>query len=93
MIENKLIVLNPTTTSFTGNYCEPDAHGLCATCSDEALPARVLGIDETGVTAVVEMNGKPVEVDVSLLDEIHPGQVLLVHGGVAVGSLEEETRT
>jgi hydrogenase maturation factor len=56
----------------------------CATCSDEALPARVLGIDEASGMAVVELQGATTEVDVSLVDDVEPGDTLLVHGGVAL---------
>lgn len=67
--------------------CPTDGH--CVTCSDEALPARVLHIDgETGL-AVVDVNGNRSEVDVTLVDEVRMGQLLLVHGGVAIASLEE----
>lgn len=90
MSRKKLTVLNETTQSFTGAYCVPDAHGHCATCSDEALPAKVLEIHEMEEIALVDLDGKTIEVDVSLMEEVFFGQVLLVHGGVAVGSLSEE---
>ena len=62
---------------------------VCLTCSDEALPARVLSIgDETGL-ALVEIGGTTAEIDVSLVDAIAPGDWLLTHGGVAIGRLEE----
>jgi hydrogenase assembly chaperone HypC/HupF len=61
----------------------------CLTCSDEALPARVVSIgDETGM-ALVEIGGTTAEIDVSLVDAIAPGDWLLTHGGVAIGRLEE----
>ena len=90
MSRKQLTVLNEPTQSFTGAYCVPDAHGHCATCSDEALPARVLEIRELEGMAIVDLAGKTIEVDISLMEEVFFGQVLLVHGGVAVGSLSEE---
>ncbi len=71
------------------NYCVPDAHGFCATCADEALRARVMQVDDARSIAMVEIDGRPAEVDVSLLEEVAVGQVLLVHGGVAIGTAEE----
>lgn len=59
----------------------------CATCSDEALPARVLRIDEGAALAVVLLRGEPVEVDISLVDDATVGDLLLVHGGVAIANL------
>jgi HupF/HypC family len=70
-------------------YCVPDAHGYCATCSDEALPARVIQVDEALWTATVEINGQTSEVDVSLVDRVTIGQMLLVHGGVAISLAEQ----
>jgi len=79
-------VLEPITP--LGATCEPDAHGRCLTCSDEALPATVLQIDEQGWTAVVQVENQTTEIDISLVDDVTVGMVLLVHGGVALGRLE-----
>ncbi|MDP9311846.1 MAG: HypC/HybG/HupF family hydrogenase formation chaperone [Chloroflexota bacterium] len=70
-----------------GSTCT--ANGHCVTCADEALPARVLHVDEALGLALVEVNGVTVEVDVTLVDQVRPGQLLLVHGGVAMASLGE----
>jgi hydrogenase maturation factor len=68
--------------------CELDAEGHCITCSDEALLARVQRIDqETGV-AVVTIEDKTEEVDITLIDDIVEGDVILVHGGVAIAIAE-----
>jgi hydrogenase maturation factor len=93
MSQNQVIPLNQITGYSTGKYCEPDAHGHCPTCSDEALPARVLEINEVLGTAVAQMEDQTVEVDVSLIEDVFPGQVLLVHGGVAIGSQSAEAGT
>ena len=69
--------------------CELDAAGHCITCSDEALPVRVLHVDpETGL-ATVEVKDTTEEIDITLVDHVVPGDVLLVHGGVAIGHLDE----
>lgn len=65
-----------------------DDEGHCVTCSDEALPATVLRIDAALGQAWVLVGGSTVVVDISLVDAVHPGETLLVHGGVALGHLE-----
>ena len=68
-----------------------DADGHCVTCADEALPVRVLRVDvETGL-ALVEVKNTTEEIDVTLVDDVTPGDVLLVHGGVAIGHLGSQT--
>ena len=70
--------------------CELDAEGHCVTCSDEALTARVLCVDsETGSALVEIMTEKQTteEIDITLVDSVDPGDLLLVHGGVAIANL------
>jgi len=59
----------------------------CITCSDEALPATVLSVDQEGGLAWVQLEHGQVEVDISLVDEAAPGDLLLVHGGVGLANL------
>jgi hydrogenase maturation factor len=61
----------------------------CLTCSDEVLPVRVMSIDEQACLALVEIDGKQEEVDISLVGQITPGDMLLVHGGVALARQAE----
>ena len=69
--------------------CELDAEGHCITCSDEALPAKVLSVDaETGL-ALVMLKDETEEIDITLVEGVAPGDVLLVHGGVAIAHLDE----
>ena len=69
--------------------CELDAEGHCITCSDEALQVRVLSVDcDTGV-ALVELGENTEEIDVSLVEEVAPGDLLLVHGGVAIAAIKK----
>jgi hydrogenase assembly chaperone HypC/HupF len=68
--------------------CVLDTEGHCITCSDEALPASVLRIEqETGV-ALVTIGIEQSEVDITLVEAVEPGDWLLVHGGVAIARLE-----
>jgi hydrogenase assembly chaperone HypC/HupF len=66
-----------------------DGEGVCLTCSDEALPARVLSVSEDAGLALVEINGAQTEIDVSLVEAVAPGDWLLAHGGVALSRMEE----
>ena len=68
---------------------EPDVQEVedsfhCITCSDEALPLRVVSIDAVSGLARVESRGGYDEIDISLVDDVEPGEILLVHGGVAL---------
>jgi hydrogenase maturation factor len=67
----------------------------CITCSDEALPAKVLRVDQETQSAQVSImvpstrGDVTEEVDVSLVDLIAPGDLILVHGGVALARLSD----
>jgi hydrogenase maturation factor len=67
-------------------YCQAEH---CITCSDEAREVRVLQIDQGQATALVELDSTTDEVDISLVEHVIPGDLLLVHGGVAIARLEE----
>ena len=67
----------------TSTHCSPaDEH--CVTCSDQALPARVISVDRARGLAVVEIEQTTEEIDVTLIEDVTPGDTLLVHGGVAL---------
>jgi HupF/HypC family len=81
---------NTLMTPASDATCELDAEGHCVTCSDEALTARVLRVDsETGLALVEIMTEKHTteEIDITLVDSVDPGDLLLVHGGVAIANL------
>ena len=63
------------------NGCTDDH---CLTCSDEMLSVRVVSIEKQTRLALVEIEGKQEEVDISLIEQVAPGDILLVHGGVAL---------
>jgi hydrogenase maturation factor len=48
----------------------------------------VLSVDETGLALVALDDATTVEIDVTLVDAV-PGTWVLVHGGVAIGTLDE----
>ena len=69
-------------------YCQTEH---CITCSDEAREARVLHIYQERETALVALDSMTAdEVDISLVEHVIPGDLLLVHGGVAISRLEED---
>jgi hypothetical protein len=70
-----------------GPSCEPGEYGHCATCADEAQQVRVLSVDDAAGFALAEVNGVTGEVDISLVDALAPGDIILVHGGVAIAKL------
>lgn len=70
-------------------FQNPHSAFHCITCSDEALPARVLRVDGASGLALVEVEGITQEVDITLVDAVVPGTSLLVHGGVALACLED----
>ena len=74
--------------------CElPDEHGAthCITCGDEALPLRVMKVDEDRSLALCEAEGGEREsVEIALVDPVTPGDTLLVHAGTAIAKLPPE---
>jgi hydrogenase maturation factor len=61
-----------------------DAEGHCITCSDEALAMRVLEASDEGVALCAGEDGAPAEVMVDLIGDVSPGDMVLVHAGVAL---------
>jgi hypothetical protein len=70
-------------------YCSLDAEGHCTTCSDEALQVQVLSVDQENGLALVAIDDSSEEIDVTLLERVEPGDILLVHGGVAIARVDE----
>lgn len=65
--------------------CTLDSAGRCITCADEAVQARVIHIDAEAGQALVAHGDISATVDITLVDEVRPGDILLVHGGIALG--------
>ncbi len=71
--------------TFPGS-CGLDLDG-CVVCSDAGIPARVL--DVQGDDALCEdTSGNRVRIAVELVAPVQPGDLLLVHGGVAIWRAE-----
>jgi hydrogenase maturation factor len=67
-----------------GPECTDD---VCVTCSDQGRVAEVTAVKGGGRVEVV-VGGLREVIDASLVDPTEPGDLLLVHAGVAITSLE-----
>ena len=65
--------------------CGLDGH--CITCSDEAVAVTVISIDDSTGLAQVAVEDVVEEVDITLIDAVTIGDMVLVHGGVAISHL------
>ncbi|HKY77946.1 MAG TPA: HypC/HybG/HupF family hydrogenase formation chaperone [Acidimicrobiia bacterium] len=72
-------------TDDTSARCTDD---VCITCSDVAVPVRVVKL-LPGELALVEVEGREEEVSVALVSA-SVGDTLLVHAGEAIASVERE---
>ncbi|CAA9403479.1 MAG: hypothetical protein AVDCRST_MAG22-1399 [uncultured Rubrobacteraceae bacterium] len=71
-------------------YCSLDHNG-CITCSDAGIPVRVISLD--GHDALCgDAAGNRAEIAVELVEPVETGEVLLTHGGVAIGRVEADAR-
>jgi hydrogenase expression/formation protein HypC len=62
-------------------------HDGCVVCADAGIPVRVVAID--GDDALCEdAAGNRMQVAVELVAPVRVGDVLLVHGGVAIGQVK-----
>lgn len=70
--------------------CDVHTHH-CVTCSDEGLPLRVVGAGPEEATAVCRGDdGVEQVVMTDLVGSVAPGEMLLVHAGVALSRLDDE---
>ena len=72
------------------NFCTLN-HDGCVTCSDAGIPVRVVSVE--GDDALCEdAAGSRAWIAVELVMPVQPGEVLLTHGGVAIGrvAVQEE---
>ncbi len=62
-------------------------HDGCVVCSDAGIPVRVLSVE--GDDALCEDRaGNRARIAVELVAPVGAGEVLLTHGGVAIGKME-----
>lgn len=83
--------MNTISENAQAYACQRDADHHCLTCSDEIVPVRVIRIDQDTGLALVEVSNQIEEIDITLVEDISLGDLLLAHGGVAIGRQEEES--
>lgn len=81
--------MNHISENAQAYACQHDADHHCLTCSDEIIPVRVIRIDQDTGLALVEVSNQIEEIDITLVEDISLGDLLLAHGGVAIGRLEQ----
>ena len=65
-------------------------HDGCVTCSDAGIPVRVISL--LGHDALCEdAAGNRAGIAVELVEPVEAGEVLLTHGGVAIGKVKADT--
>ena len=65
------------------SYCTLD-HDGCVTCSDAGIPVQVVSLE--GDDALCEdAAGNQAQMAVELVAPVRVGEILLTHGGVAIG--------
>ena len=63
-------------------------HDGCVVCSDAGIPAKVVSMD--GDDALCEDTaGNRTEIAIELVVPVEVGEILLTHGGVAIGRVSE----
>lgn len=74
-----------------GRYgtCTLDQDG-CTTCGDVGIPVRVLALGDAGEALCEDREGRRAAVAIDFTPEAKPGDVLLVHMGVAIAHIPQE---
>lgn len=63
----------------------------CVTCSDEGIPMRIVEASGDGLALCVDTDGSANTVMTDLVGRVGPGEMVLVHAGVALARLPTET--
>lgn len=68
----------------------PGRTGSCSICADEGRVGEVVAVEGEGPGAIgrVRVEGVDEEVALDLLDDVRPGQRIVVHLGFAIGRVE-----
>jgi hydrogenase maturation factor len=85
------LITNQSVSYFIENACTHYEDGHCLTCSDQAIPVKVLHVNHEAGLALVAVGEETEEIDITLVDNVIPGNTLLAHGGVAIEHLDEES--
>lgn len=73
------------------NVCTLD-HDGCITCSDAGIPVRVLSIENDDALCE-DATGIRARIALELVAPVEVGEILLTHGGVAIGKVAEDPNT
>lgn len=80
--------MNDISGKMLSYTCQPDADHHCLTCADEAVPVKVIRIDQEAGLAFVDdpinPTGQAEEIDITLVENVAVGDILLAHAGVAI---------
>jgi hydrogenase maturation factor len=69
----------------------PDVRSThCIACADEGRLAEVVSVDHDDAT--VRIDGGVASAAIALVDELAPGDLVLVHAGVAIARIDEDDR-
>jgi hydrogenase expression/formation protein HypC len=67
-------------------------HNGCVVCSDAGIPVRVISIQDDDALCE-DAAGNRTDIAVELVAPVHSGEILLTHGGVAIGRVKTEKLT
>jgi hydrogenase maturation factor len=63
---------------------DQDTFSTCITCGDVAVPMWVVALSGDGLADCEDEDGRRSDVEIALLDDVEPGDELLVHACVAI---------
>jgi hydrogenase assembly chaperone HypC/HupF len=67
-------------------------HDGCVVCSDAGIPVRVISIQDDDALCE-DVAGIRTDIAVELVAPVQHGEILLTHGGVAIGRVKTEKLT
>lgn len=77
------------TASAERDPARCDAEGHCITCSDEGIPMRVIATQPAlGLALCEDAAGRRTEILSGIIDDVVPGDFVLVHAGAALARIE-----
>ncbi len=83
------MIESPARAEYSVPDCLPEIG--CITCGDEGVEMRALKVDAgSGLAVCVDPGGSTSEVDLGIVTGIAPGDMLLVHAGVALTHIKPE---
>ena len=81
--------MNDISGKMLSYICQSDSDYHCLTCADEAVAVKVVRLDQEVGLALVEGNNQVEEIDITLVEDVAVGDILLAHAGVAIAHQEK----